>query len=42
MDKNIQFKNIKEKLIKYKFIPVLENKKCIGLLHENIIKKNLY
>lgn len=41
-NKNIQFKNIKENLLKYKFIPIVENKKCIGLLHENLIKKDIY
>ena len=41
-NKNIQLKNIKENLLKYKFIPIVENKKCIGLLHENLIKKDIY
>ena len=41
-NKNIQFKNIKENLLKYKFIPIVENKKCIGLLHENLIKKEIF
>lgn len=34
------FKDIKRTLLKYKFIPIIENKKCIGLLCENIIKNN--
>lgn len=38
----IIFKDIKGLLLKYKFIPVLENNKCIGLLCENLIKKNFY
>lgn len=41
-DTNILLKDIKNLLLKYKFIPVVQNKKCIGLLHENIIKNNYY
>lgn len=41
-DTNILLKDIKSLLLKYKFIPVVQNKKCIGLLHENIIKNNYY
>ncbi len=39
-DKNMLFKNVKKLLLKYKFIPVLDNNKCIGLLYENIVKNN--
>ena len=41
-DKKIIFKDIKGILLKYKFIPVIENNKCIGLLYENLIKKIYY
>ena len=41
-DKKIIFKDIKGVLLKYKFIPVVENNKCIGLLYENLIKKIYY
>ncbi len=40
-NKKLIFKDIKGVLLKYKFIPVVENNKCIGLLYENLIK-NIY
>ena len=36
------FKDLKGILLKYKFIPIVQNKKCIGILHENSIKKQFY
>lgn len=39
-DTSIFFKDIKGLLLKYKFIPVIKDKKCIGLLIENLIKNN--
>lgn len=37
-DENIIFKDIKSLLLKYKFVPVIVEKKCLGILSENIIK----
>lgn len=37
-DENIIFKDIKSLLLKYKFVPVIEKNKCLGILSENIIK----
>ena len=39
-NKNLIFKDIKGILLKYKFIPIVENNKCIGILYENLIKNN--
>lgn len=41
-DINICFQEIKGLLLKYKFIPIVNNDKCIGLLHENIVKNIFY
>lgn len=41
-DTSIYFKDIKYLLLKYKFIPVIKNNKCIGLMCENLVKNNLY
>ena len=41
-DTSIYFKDIKGLLLKYKFIPIVENNKCVGLLCENLVKNNLY
>ena len=35
------FKDFKGILLKYKFIPIIQNKKCIGILHENSIKEEI-
>ena len=37
-DENIIFKDIKSLLLKYKFVPVMKDNKCLGILSENIIK----
>ena len=39
---NICFQDIKGLLLKYKFIPVVKNNKCLGILHENLVKNNFY
>lgn len=39
-NKNLIFKDIKGILLKYKFIPIIENNQCIGILYENLIKNN--
>ena len=41
-NKKIIFKDIKGTLLRYKFIPIVENNICIGLLCENLIKKKYY
>ena len=41
-NKKIIFKDVIGTLLKYKFIPVLENNICIGLLCENLIKKKYF
>lgn len=40
-NKKTIFKDIKGQLLKYKFIPIIEDNQCIGLLYENLIK-NIY
>ena len=39
-NKDLIFKDVKGILLKYKFIPIIENNKCIGILYENLIKNN--
>ena len=39
-NKDLIFKDIKGLLLKYKFIPIVENNQCIGILYENLIKNN--
>ena len=41
-NKNIIFKDIKNLLLKHKFIPLVNEKfECIGILYENLIKNNI-
>ena len=37
-NENIIFKDVKSLLLKYKFVPVVVENKCLGILSENIIK----
>ena len=40
-NENLIIKDIKSILLKYKYIPVIIKNKCIGLLFENLIKKDI-